>query len=292
MVCVALKTSCPDVSVRRVKPGDDLPWILLMFFAAAKILGFFALPSNDMLVAGLIGLALMRTNAVRAGRALAAAALLLLFAFGLLPFGNFLTVPLEERFPPFDPASGAPDGIVVLGGAIDPEFAGRPHSELNEAAERVTVVAELARRFPAAKILYSGGNGRLLPEGGSEAHLAAPLLQVFGIAADRLILEEKSRNTHENAVFSRQVAMPKPGERWLLVTSAWHMPRAVGAFRKAGFAVEAYPVDYRTRGASALWIPFDSVTAGLRRTDVATREWVGLFTYWLTGRSSALFPAP
>ncbi len=86
------------------------------------------------------------------------------------------------------------------------------------------------------------------------------------------------------------MAAPKPGERWLLVTSAYHMPRAVGAFRKVGFEVEAYPVDYRTHGN--LWIPFDDAASGLRRTDTATREWVGLLVYWLTGKSSALFPRP
>ena len=88
------------------------------------------------------------------------------------------------------------------------------------------------------------------------------------------------------------IAHPKPGERWLLVTSGYHMPRAVGAFRKVGFEVEAYPVDYRTRGIEDIWIPFDDVASGLRRTDTASREWIGMFVYWLTGKSSAIFPAP
>jgi uncharacterized SAM-binding protein YcdF (DUF218 family) len=264
-----------------------------MFFVVSKILGFFALPSNDMLAAGLLGLVLMRTKSTaRAGRGLAAAAIILLLTFGLLPLGTWLIVPLEERFPPWDAGRGAPDGIVVLGGGMELELGRRPHSELNEAAERITVFAELARMYPSAKILYSGGNSRLMPEGGGEARLAALVLESFGVPKDRLILEDRSRNTSENALFSRRLAIPKPGERWLLVTSAWHMPRAVGAFRKAGFPVEAYPVDYRTLGPPALWMPFDSVTAGLRRTDIAAREWFGLLTYWLTGRSSALFPGP
>ncbi|HET7210116.1 MAG TPA: ElyC/SanA/YdcF family protein, partial [Methyloceanibacter sp.] len=83
-----------------------------------------------------------------------------------------------------------------------------------------------------------------------------------------------------------------PGKRWLLITSAYHMPRAIGAFRKAGFEVEAWPVDYRTRGRADLTRPFDKVSEGLRRVDVATREWFGLLAYWLRGRSDALFPAP
>jgi uncharacterized SAM-binding protein YcdF (DUF218 family) len=263
-----------------------------MLYIASKILGFFLTPSNDLVAAGLIGLFLMCTKrTARAGRRLAATALVLLLAFGLSPLGRLLMVPLEERFPPWEASHGAPDGIVVLGGVIEPEVADRPDSGLNEAAERITAIAGLARRFPAAKILFSGGD-ILMRSGHSEAQAAASLLESFGIPARRLILEDQSRTTAENATFSRQSAMPKPGERWLLVTSAWHMPRAVGAFRKAGFEVEAYPVDYRTPGAGGMWIPFGSVSGGLHRTDTAAKEWFGLALYWLAGRTSALFPAP
>jgi uncharacterized SAM-binding protein YcdF (DUF218 family) len=262
-----------------------------VLYIASKILGFVAMPSNDLLAAGLLGLLLMRTKrTARAGRRLVAVALVLVLAFGLLPLGRLLMLPLEERFPPWDASRGAPDGIVALGGEIEPEVADRPDSGLNEAAERITAIAGLARRYPAAKILFSGG-GILLRPGSSEAQAAGVLFESFGIPASRFILEDRSRTTAENAVFSRELAMPKAGERWLLVTSAWHMPRAVGAFRKAGFPVEAYPVDYRTPTAG-LWIPFGSVSTGLRRTDTAVREWFGLVTYWLMGRSTALFPAP
>jgi uncharacterized SAM-binding protein YcdF (DUF218 family) len=170
--------------------------------------------------------------------------------------------------------------------------AARPPVALDEAAERLTVVAELARRFPAARIVYSGGSGALIYKEGAEADFALPLLESFGIARERLIAESRSRNTVENAIFTKELARPKPGERWLLVTSGYHMPRSVGIFRKAGFPVEAYPVDWRTRGRADLLRPFGSLADGLRRTDTAVREWVGLLAYWLTGRTSALFPAP
>jgi uncharacterized SAM-binding protein YcdF (DUF218 family) len=264
-----------------------------MFFVASKLLGFFALPSNDILAAGLIGLALIPTRFVRIGRRLVSASIILFLAFGLLPLSKKLVAPLEERFPPWDASGGAPDGIVVLGGAIEPEITPfHRASELNEAAERITVIAELARKYQLARILYSGGNGSLVPRGGSEAQIAAVFFETFGVPARRLILEDQSRTTAENAAFSRRLVMPKPGERWLLVTSAYHMPRAIGAFRRAGFAVEAYPVDYRIIGPTDLWIPFDSIATGLRRTDLAAHEWIGLMAYWLTGRSSELFPAP
>src|SRR6516165_6194822 len=263
-----------------------------MFFPLSKILGFFAIPSNLVVSIGILGLLLLPTRFARAGRALAFASLIVLAILGLSPAGNALIIPLEERFPRWDETRGAPDGIIVLGGAISPDVsAARNEVALNEAAERLTAVAELARRYPQARILFSGGSGELIA-GDSESPFALRLLESFGIARDRILLEDRARNTVENALYSKQIVQPKPGERWLLVTSAYHMPRAIGVFRKAGFAVEPYPVDWRTRGSEDELRPFFSVGDGLRRVDTAVREWVGLAVYWLTGRSSELFPGP
>ena len=263
-----------------------------MFFPASKILGFVTLPSNLLFALALAGMLLMRTRFVRAGRTLLVLAVLLLAVIGISPIGNALMLPLEQRFPKWDASRGAPDGIVVLGGAIGPEVsAARGEPAINEAAERVTAIAELARRYPAARLLYSGGTGNLFG-GPSEADFVTPLLESFGIARERILLENRSRNTAENALFSKALANPKPGERWLVVTSAYHMPRAMGIFRDAGFTVEAYPVDWRTRGPKDLQAPFRSFADGLARTDTAAHEWVGLFFYWVTGRSAQLFPAP
>ena len=120
---------------------------------------------------------------------------------------------------------------------------------LNESAERLTVAIELARRYPNARVLFSGGSGALLFSEGNEAEVAGRLLQGFGIAPGRILLEQRARNTVENAAYSKAMAQPTPGERWLLVTSAFHMPRSIGVFRQAGFTVEAFPVDWRTRGS-------------------------------------------
>jgi uncharacterized SAM-binding protein YcdF (DUF218 family) len=264
-----------------------------MFFILSKTLGFFALPSNVVATLAAVGVVLMFTRYHRAGRRLVTLGVVLLLLAGLSPLGNILIFPLEQRFPPWDEARGAPAGIVVLGGAISPDIsAARGTPALNESAERLTAVAEIARKYPDVRIIYSGGNARLLLTGGNEAEPALRLLESFGIARSRLLAEDKSRNTVENAVFSKALADPKPGERWLLVTSGYHMPRAIGIFRQAGFPVEAFPVDWRTRGAIDLVLPFESLSAGLRRTDTAMREWFGLAVYWMTGKSTALFPAP
>jgi len=263
-----------------------------MFFPLSKLLGVFANPSDLIVAIGVVGLALLVTRWARVGAWLVVSCFAVLVVLGLCPIGNMLMVPLEDRFPPWDGAHGAPDGMLVLGGAISPDVsAARNEVALNEAAERLTAVAELARRYPQARILFSGGSGELIA-GDSESPFALRLLESFGIARDRILLEDRARNTVENALYSKQIVQPKPGERWLLVTSAYHMPRAIGVFRKAGFAVEPYPVDWRTRGSEDELRPFFSVGEGLRRVDTAVHEWVGLAVYWITGRSSEFFPAP
>ena len=262
-----------------------------MFFVLSKSLGFFAIPSNLVLSLGLIGLVLVPTRFGKAGRRLTYGSLIGLAILGLSPVGNALIIPLEDRFPAWDGGSGTPAGIVVLGGAVSPHVsAARSQVALNEAAERLTVVAELARHWPDLRIVFSGGSASLLYDEGVEAEFAGRVLERLGIARGRVLLEDRSRNTMENAVFSKAIAQPKAGERWLLVTSAYHMPRAIGVFRKAGFAVEAYPVDWRTAGSGDALRPFPTVGDGLRRSDTAAREWIGLATYWITGKSSALFP--
>jgi uncharacterized SAM-binding protein YcdF (DUF218 family) len=261
-----------------------------MFFVLSKTFGLLALPTNFMIVLGLVGAILALTRFARLGRGLMAVAIVLLAVAGFTPIGNLVLAPLEDRFPAWDPAKGAPDGIVVLGGPIDPDLSlvhGMPVTL--GGADRLIQAAALARRYPDARILFTGGSANLIATGAKEADQAAALLVSLGVPRERLILERQARNTYENAVFSRALATPKPGERWLLVTSAYHMPRSVGLFRKAGFPVEPYPVDWRVTNISDFEI---FAVQGLRRTDIAVREWVGLVAYRLRGRIDHLFPGP
>jgi uncharacterized SAM-binding protein YcdF (DUF218 family) len=264
-----------------------------VYFWVSKFLGFFAILSNFLILMGLLGALLAGTRFWRAGLRLAVVSLLLLAVFGFSPAGNLLIAPLEDRFPPWDAGRQSPDGIVVLGGAVTPEVShARNDIALNEAAERLTAAVGLAQRYPNVRIIFSGGSDAMVFAEETEARAAARFFESVGLAPSRVMLEDKSRNTSENALFSWRLAQPKPGERWLLVTSAYHMPRAIGVFRKVGFAVEAYPVDWRTAGLRDAIRPFPTLGDGLRRTDTAVREWVGLAVYWLSGRSSALFPGP
>lgn len=264
-----------------------------MFFALSKLLAFFTVPSNVMIALGLLGLILLCTRLTRLASWLIVTSLVLIALAGLSPLGTALILPLEQRFPPWDATRGPPDGIVLLGGAISAGIsAARGAISLDEAAERVTVTAELARHYPNVRIVFSGGSSALFSNEPPEAPFAVRQLEALGVAHDRITAEEQSRNTMENAAFARLVANPKPGERWLLVTSAYHMPRAIAAFRAANFPVDAYPVDWRTRGAADLTQPFGTLSDGLHVTDTAVHEWIGLVVYRLTGRTKTLFPRP
>ena len=264
-----------------------------MFFYLAKSLWFLVQPSALIIIGLASGLWLLARNRLAAARAAFTCALLIGLA-AASPLPNILALPLEQRFPRADVASGPPvTGIVVLGGAEDAPIALHRHAHaLNDSAERITEALALALRLPQARVVFTGGSGFLIPGGATEAEAVRQMLLGMGLQASRLTLEERARDTWENAVFTRDLVKPQPGERWLLVTSAWHMPRAMGVFRKAGFPVEPWPVDYRTIGPADAWHFFGSPADGLRRLELELKEYVGLVAYWLQGRSSSLFPAP
>lgn len=270
-----------------------------MFYALSKILTFVLQPSSLLWLALVAGLVLRERSQRfrRAGLRLSILALLGLLVGGLSPLSNALVLPLENRFPSLTPASVPRPvaGIILLGGAQDGWVSvGRRTLALNEAAERITETARLALAHPEARIVITGGEGRLIGKSVEGTTAVAEFLRELGVAPGRLILETRSRNTHENATLTLPLIEPKPrpGETWLLVTSAYHMPRSVGVFRKAGLDVTAYPVDHRTHGPEDMTRWFDGLAAGFMRLDMVAKEWAGLFFYWLTGRTSALFPAP
>lgn len=264
-----------------------------MFFALSKILAFLTIPSDVILGLGVVGLALMLTRFRRAAVRLMAASLLLLVVVGASPIGSVLIGALENRFPPWKDSGQPVDGIIVLGGVINPRMTVQRGSlSINGEVERMTEAAMLARRYPAARIVFTGGNPSLFAHDPPEADYAVQLFELLGVPAARIVLENRSRNTAENATFSKAMVKPKPGERWVLVTSAMHMPRAIGAFRQAEFAVEPCPVDWHTAPSVNLFRLPTRWLGGLSAVDAAAHEWVGLFVYWVSGRSSELFPGP
>jgi uncharacterized SAM-binding protein YcdF (DUF218 family) len=265
-----------------------------VFYTVSKIAWFFTTPSNLLLSLILLGLALSLFKRLRRlGIGLSLALTLATIALGLLPISSYILLPLEERFPPFRDDGRPVDGLILLGGAVEAaDSRARGSIVANESAERVLDTIRLAHRYPNARILISGGGGTVFGDGAAEAPVIADYFKSIGIDPNRLLVEDRSRTTAENAVYSRELAKPAEGERWLLVTSAWHMPRAVGVFEKVGFPVTPYPVDFRTAGGSGTHRPFAFVSEGLRRLDIAAKEWAGLIAYYASGRTNRLFPKP
>jgi uncharacterized SAM-binding protein YcdF (DUF218 family) len=264
-----------------------------VFFILAKVLWFLLQPSSLMLGSVIAGVTLLRTKWQRTARGLVWGGLAALLVGGLSPLGDLLIRPLEGRFPRAEIGGAAITGIIVLGGAEDSRAAETPQlAPLNEAAERYTEAVALARRLPQARLVFTGGSGMLVATGPQEADVAGRLFEALGVARERITLETKSRDTHENAALTARLVNPKPGERWLLVTSAWHMPRAIACFRQAGFKVEPWPVDHRAAGGLSVLRLQKSIPEGLRRIDFVVREYVGLVVYYATGRTGALWPGP
>ena len=264
-----------------------------MFFVLSKTVGVAMVPTNFLICLGLVGALLTLTRFAALGRKVLLFAAVVLAICAFSPLGNILLYPLESRFPAWDARGSAPDGIIILGGPIDADLSvahGTP--VIRSAADRIVSGAALARKYPNARVVFSGGSPNLISNDAREADYAAMVFDSLGIDKSRLIMERRSRNTLENAEFSKALAVPKPGERWLLVTSAYHMPRSVGLFRKAGFPVEPYPVDWRIRDTSDLASFTTLATEGLIRTDIATREWIGLVAYRLNGKLDDLLPGP
>ena len=263
-----------------------------MFFIASKVLWFVAAPAT-LLMLGAIAGAAFTPRRVGLARALALGCSSALLLIAVAPVGALLIEPLEDRFPQPPPDMPAPYGIVILGGAIDDEVsAARGQTTFDEGAERLTEAAILARRYPSARLLYTGGSASLLGSRSSEAIEARNLLIALGVDPTRIAIEENSRNTDENARFSAALEHPTADQTWLVVTSAFHMPRAMGLFRKAGFAARAYPVDYRSLGGLRDWRINLSPVRGLRLLDLAVHEWIGLAAYHQSGRIADWFPAP
>jgi uncharacterized SAM-binding protein YcdF (DUF218 family) len=213
---------------------------------------------------------------VASGRArilLAMVAAALLF-IAVAPVGYWLLIPLEARFPARNSTlPPTPYGIIALGG---------------DSGHRLAALAQLSRLFPEAVLVYIGRGDR-----------AAALNELRQEQLDpaHVILETRSRTTLENAAASAKLVKPSPDELWLLITSAAHMPRAIGCFRGAGFRVAAYPVDFVTRdgpgppgfGGRG---PAPLGEQRLVQLDDAVKEWIGLAAYRVAGGTSALFPAP
>jgi uncharacterized SAM-binding protein YcdF (DUF218 family) len=263
-----------------------------MFFYLSKIFWWLVLPINVvflLLVVGVVCLVFQRRGLALTSMSVA---VFIYVVFGMLPIGSYLLQTLEDRFPAVVKMQDNIAGIIVLGGTLNPVTSEqRGQLMINGNVERVLSLIELSKYYKNIPIVYSGGSGLIGRPDLKEAAMMKPLLQFLINNPENLILENESRNTFENAAFTKKVLGDKSSGKWVLVTSARHMPRAVGAFRHQGVDVLAYPVDYLTGKNTQLGWSINPA-AGLNVFTTSLHEWLGLFAYYLTDKTTELFPSP
>jgi uncharacterized SAM-binding protein YcdF (DUF218 family) len=274
-----------------MRPQGSAQMLQDILFLLSKILGPLSDPRVALFALSALGIALLWTPWRRTGRLAATLALGLAILLSAAPWGPMAVNWIENRFPPPVGLPDRVDGIVVLGGDVNSRMMRlRPISPGRDAT-RLIALADLARKFPDARLVFTGGSGQLLDREDTDADGARLLLPLLGLDPARVHFEDRSRNTYENAIFSHDLAKPADGETWLLVTSAFHMPRSVATFRHAGWNVVPYPVGYLTLPeAGTDWTAALSFDGRLYYLAIALREFVGFAYYYLTGRSDEILP--
>ncbi|MDR3423560.1 MAG: YdcF family protein [Alphaproteobacteria bacterium] len=263
-----------------------------MTFALSKLLWALISPSSLLILLLGMGLLLSSTQQpklAKTGRVLCAFVALALATIAIFPVGDWALTPLENRF-----AFNPPDsvyGIIVIGGDERTDISeARAQPTALDSMRRYVVFADLARRYPDAKLVFSGGS--VFPRAHAkmiDSDVALDIMASIGVPTGRMTVEKNSRNTYENAIFSAALAHPEPQQKWLLVTAAWHMPRAMGCFRRAGWNVSPAPAGYDTTGRYRLH-PLFRFAEQMRNLTLAVHEYIGLVAYWLMGRTNALWP--
>jgi uncharacterized SAM-binding protein YcdF (DUF218 family) len=255
-------------------------------FIAAKFLAFLTQPLAWVAVLMVLAIAVIPRRP-RLAQRLGGVAVLLLAVLGWEPLPNALLRQLEARYPPITAQTDLKPyaGVIVLGGALEPAYTWSvpDQSALGDAAERVTEVLPLLKRQPGLRLLFTGGEGELFANDLTEAERARRFFTAQGVPDSQLLLEPASRTTYENAVFSKALPGLNSSQPWLLVTSAWHMPRAMAAFERAGWNVTPYPVDFRS-GQVTPWTQY-SMDGGVKKWRIGLHEVIGLAIYRLTGRA-------
>lgn len=263
-----------------------------MSFTISKIFWLIAEPTDLATILFLLAAILLWTRRRGIARIILTLMALTTAAVAVLPVADWLMDGLESRFPVPDLPPKL-DGIILLGGFLDQDatrWRGEP--TVNADATRLITFLALARRYPEAKLVFTGGSGILREGEPSEASVVRQILAAIGFDQARMIYEDRSRTTWENALFTKRMIDPQAGQRWLLVSSAYQLPRAVGCFRAVGWeGIIPYPTDFKGDQAT-LFTAGQPMRRYLAELSVALHEWIGLVAYRLHGRTDSLFPAP
>ena len=261
-----------------------------LFFYSSKVIWNLIAPDSLFVLLLLVTTSLFYLDYNLYGRRLLAVLVVSVFLLTLFPIGSWLLHPLENRFAHNPELPEKIDGIVVLGGSIEPETSlAWQQLEINYSGERLTSFAELARRYPEAKLVFTGGNSSLSRNKPDEASILKLHLRHLGLDLKRIEFENLAKNTAENASYTKQLVNPAINSSWLLITSAFHMPRSVGVFCQTGWRLIPYPVDHQTNPNDLFKIEFN-LLGHASQLNQAVHEWLGLIAYYLAGKTPKILP--
>lgn len=261
-----------------------------LFFWLSKIVWLVISPDSLLVILTVISFILLWKKSYKRAKQLLGFVVIMMLAISLFPIGEWLLYPLETQYRTNPVLPENIDGIILLGGAEDAYMSYLwQQVELNDAAERNLAFMHFIRKYPDARHVFTGGSGSLDNQEYRQAHVVKKLLQEHGLDISNIIFEEQSRNTYENAKLTYSTIKPAPDENWVLITTAWHMPRAVGVFHKIGWPVIAYPVDHYTQPGHLLRLSL-RFSGNLNLLRIAMKEWAGLIAYWITGKLLVIIP--
>jgi uncharacterized SAM-binding protein YcdF (DUF218 family) len=260
------------------------------FFLLSKVIWPFMAPDFLLVIIFFAGTLLLLSGRTILAKYILSGVAVAIIAIVVFPLGHWLFAPLELRFEIPAPLPEKVDGILILSGGINSKATAVINQvQINEQADRDFAFMRLAQQYPNARLVYSGGSSSLVHQQYKGADAALRFLSEMGLDTSRVVFERDSRNTYESAVMSKQLIKPEKGETWLLVTSAFHIPRSVGAFCQVGWPMIPYPVDFKSDGRSGFSFPPD-IAGNLQKFTLAFKEWTGLFAYWSTSKISDFLP--
>lgn len=261
-----------------------------IFFYLSKIIWLFISPDSLLFILILITLFFLLIKKYQTATKLLTVVSIMLVLIAFLPIGKWMLYPLETRFQTNPTLPEKIDGIIVLSGAEAAKLSSVWNQiELGGAVERSLYFLSLAKQYPKAKLIFIGGSGSISQQNFKEADVAKKLYKQQGFDTNRIVFERKSRNTFESAINGTKLIKPMENEKWVLITTAWHMPRSVSVFCKAGWPVIPFPVDHRVDKDNIFTIGFNFL-GNLGTLKTAIKEWIGLFAYYVTGKTTSIYP--
>lgn len=261
-----------------------------LFFYISKLVWLFISPDSFLLILIILSLFFLYTGKLQLAKIFLTVSSSLLLVIAFFPVGEWLLYPLESHFQTNPTLPEKIDGIIVLSGAEDTELSSLwEQVEVGDAAERDLMFLSLAKIHPEAKLIFTGGSGSLTRQEYKGADVAKELFKQQGFNTNKIIFERESRNTYENIIFSKKIIQPDENENWVLITTGWHMPRSVGISCQAKWAVIPYPVDHATKKGTLFRMDFN-LLGNLNTLNTGVKEWLGLFAYYLSGKTTSILP--